>query len=173
MTTELPMINEMNLVSNVYRGGSPTGGWEGAAADNTHFVSPPSQTFPFSERRVSFPGVTDTIVAGLTEHNDEEEEKMADKESTRRLVKVFICDTDEQIPLDNALLYSGPEHLTDLTDEELFFEINIKELLDNHNEVRKQTPDKLVPPLPSGAYLMLEPIRIRNLTMSVVVIAAF
>ena len=40
----------------------------------------------------------------------EQEEEVADK---RRIVKVFIVDTDKNIPLEQCVLYSGEEKLTD------------------------------------------------------------
>ena len=41
----------------------------------------------------------------------------------RRLVKVIIIDPNENVPLEDAVLYMGEEVLTDLTDQELFFEL--------------------------------------------------
>jgi hypothetical protein len=89
--------------------------------------------------------------------------------STTRLVQVFIADTNDNIPLDKRLLYSGEQKLTDLTDQELFFEVDIKTMLDKHNEVRKATVDKAV----KERTEYLEPARIRDLKMTVVTIAQF
>src|SRR5262249_38247061 len=59
----------------------------------------------------------------------------------RRLVQVFIADPNENVPLDKALLYSGTQKLTDLTDQELFFEIDIKSILEAHNAERVKIVD--------------------------------
>lgn len=88
---------------------------------------------------------------------------------TRRIVQVFIADTDENVPLDKSMLFSGEQKLTDLTDQELFFEVDIKTLLDKHNAERVKLVDKSVKERTEH----LEPARIRDLKMTVVVIAAF
>lgn len=89
--------------------------------------------------------------------------------NTRRLVKVVIVDPNDNIPLDKCLLYSGEEKLTDATDQELFFEIDIKDLLAKHNEVRVKLVDKKVKERTD----YLEPAKIRDLKMVVVNIATF
>lgn len=93
-------------------------------------------------------------------------------EDMRRIVQVFIADTTEDIPLANGLLYQGEPKFTDLTDEELFFEIGMKDLLDKHNEIREKTLDKKATKK-SGRDVHLEPARIRDLRMVVVDIAVF
>lgn len=99
---------------------------------------------------------------------DEEDEDMAEKEPGRRLVKVFIADPDENVPVDKCLLYSGDEMLTDLTDEELFFEIPIMELLEKHNAVRVKTKREN-----TKKTEYLKKARIRDLRMTVITIAEF
>jgi hypothetical protein len=93
-------------------------------------------------------------------------------EDMRRIVQVFIADTTEDIPLENGLLYEGEPKFTDLTDEELFFEIGMKDLLDSHNVIREATLDKKATK-ESGRDVYLEPARIRDLRMVVVDIAVF
>jgi hypothetical protein len=88
---------------------------------------------------------------------------------TRRLVQVFIADPDENVPLAQSLLYSGEQKLTDLNDQELFFEIDIKTILDAHNLTRATIVNKKVKERTEH----LEPARIRDLKMVVVNIAAF
>lgn len=89
--------------------------------------------------------------------------------SSRRLVKVVIVDPDEMVPMDKCVLYSGDETMTDLTDQELFFEIEIKSLLDKHNEERKKIVNKDI----KERTEYLEPIKVRDLKMVVVEIAKF
>jgi hypothetical protein len=88
---------------------------------------------------------------------------------TRRLVQVFIADSDENVPLVDSLLYSGEQKLTDLTDQELYFEIDIKTILDTHNAKRAKIVNKQV----RERTEYLEPARIRDLKMVVVNIATF
>lgn len=89
--------------------------------------------------------------------------------ATRRLIKIVIIDPNENIPLDQCVLYSGDEKLTDATDQELFFEIDIKQLLDAHNDKRVKVLDKKV----KERSEFLEPAKIRDLKMVVVNIASF
>lgn len=88
----------------------------------------------------------------------------------RRYVQVFIADPDPKVPLASCLLYSSEPKMTDLTDEELFFEVEIKRILDEHNEkVRTVTVDKAI----KDRTQYLEAARIRDLRMNVVTIAQF
>lgn len=88
---------------------------------------------------------------------------------TRRLVQVFIADPDERVPLKDSLLYFGDQQLTDLTDQELFFEVDIKKLLNAHNDKRIKIVDKSV----KDRSEYLEPAKIRDLKMVVTTIAQF
>lgn len=87
----------------------------------------------------------------------------------RRLVQVLIVDPNENVPLDQCLLYKGEPKMTDATDQELFFEIDIKDILAKHNEKRVQIVDRKVKERTEH----LEPAKIRDLKMVVVNIAAF
>lgn len=89
--------------------------------------------------------------------------------TNRRIVQVFIVDTYESVPLDKCVIYRGEQKLTDLTDQELFFEIDIKSLLDAHNVERVKLIDKRVKERTEH----LEPARIRDLKMTVVTVATF
>lgn len=90
--------------------------------------------------------------------------------SPRRLVQVFVADTNDQVPLKDSVLYSGAQQLTDLTDQELFYELNIKEMLVEHNKKRAQIRDKHNK---HEENVPLEPARVRDLKMVVVTIAQF
>ena len=96
----------------------------------------------------------------------------AEPMSTARIVKVFIADSNENLPLDKRVLHSGSEQLTDLTDQELFFEVPIADILAKHNDVRKVTVDKKQAEK-FGRDIYLEPARIRDLKMVVVTVAQF
>jgi hypothetical protein len=90
----------------------------------------------------------------------------------RRVVQVYVVDPDERVPIEGALLYEGEAKFTDATDQELFFELPIKELLDEHNTVRQKLTDEKAS-MASGRDVTLKPIRIRDLKMTVVTLAAF
>lgn len=95
--------------------------------------------------------------------------KVAELAPTCRLVKIFVVDPDPNVPLESRLLYQSDERLTDSTDEELLYEVDLRSILDRHNEARKTTRDKSV----KSKEVFLEPIRIRDLRMTVVTFAEF
>lgn len=88
-----------------------------------------------------------------------------------RLVRVFLADPNESLPLNKRVLFRGDEEWTELTDQELFFQLPVKELLDTHNTARITFDDKTTK---SRAVVeKLEPARVRDLTMTVVTIVQF
>lgn len=103
---------------------------------------------------------------------DKEKEKKEEKMSNRRLVKIIIVDPNENIPLANAVLVNEPEKFTDLEDQELFFELDIKNILDSHNSYRVTVVDKKAS-AGKAEDVYLEPVRIKDLKMVVLTIAEF
>lgn len=101
--------------------------------------------------------------------NPEEKEEVKMANSVRRMVQVFIADPNENVPVSDCLLYQGEPKLTDLTDQELFFEIEIGNLLKAHNEKRLKIVDKSI----KDRTAFLGEARIRDLKMLVVTIATF
>lgn len=89
--------------------------------------------------------------------------------STRRIVKVIIMDPNDNVPLEDCILYSGPEKMTDATDQELFFEVDIKGILNAHNAKRTKSVNKDF----KERTVYLEPAKIRDLKMVVVNVATF
>ena len=87
--------------------------------------------------------------------------------TARRYVQVFIADPNENIPLEESVLFKGEQKLTDLTDTEL-----ISETLKAHNEKRVKWIDKEATKR-AGKDVMLDPVKIRDLKMVVVTIAQF
>lgn len=92
--------------------------------------------------------------------------------SNNRIVKVFIVDPSSAVPADKRVLYQGAEKFTEFTDQELFFEVPINDLLKAHNEYRATVVDKKASEK-FGRDIMLEPIRISALAMAVVDVAKF
>lgn len=90
----------------------------------------------------------------------------------RRIVQVFIADTNENVPLDESILYKGDPKLTDLIDNELFFEVGISATLTAHNLKRVKWLDKEATKR-AGKDVFLDPAKIRDLKMVVVTIASF
>ncbi len=106
------------------------------------------------------------------EYRQQATQPMHETKTPRRLVQVFIADTNENVPLEKCLLYSGTLKLTDLNDTELFFEIPINDLLKTHNEQRIKWIDKDAS-RKAGKDIFLEPVKIRELQMRVVNVAQF
>lgn len=102
----------------------------------------------------------------------EQEEYQQPNYMTKRIVRVYLADTDENVPLSGSVLHSTQEKLTDLTDQELFFEIPIQDVLTKHNALRVTLLDKKQTAR-SGRDTFLEPVKIRDLKMTVVTVASF
>ena len=88
---------------------------------------------------------------------------------SRRLVRVMIVDPNENVPLDKCVLHMGVEKITDATDQELFFELDIKNILDTYNVDRTTFVDKTI----KDRTAYLEPAKVRDLRMMVIAGATF
>jgi len=167
----VPTITNANYTNSVYDGAG-TSVFHGLAQGGTSTIGlvPPSPNAAgnlgghFNKRLKE-----DAFIEVLREVQAEKQQEKKVAKSIRRLVKVIIIDTDENVPLDKCVLYSGAEKLTDATDQELFFEIDIKNILDKHNEYRVTLKDKSVKERVEN----LEPVKIRDLRMVVVNVATF
>lgn len=87
----------------------------------------------------------------------------------RRIVEIYIADPNENVPLEDALLFTCAPKMTDLTDQELFFEIDIKSILATHNEKRVKITDRKV----KDRVELLEAAKVRDLKMVVNTVAQF
>jgi hypothetical protein len=79
--------------------------------------------------------------------------------TVRRIVQIYVVDPDEAVPVDKALLHHDGPRLTDATDDELRYELNLPALLEKHNAYR--------------AELELEPARIRDVKIEIVTMVRF
>jgi hypothetical protein len=100
-----------------------------------------------------------TVHGGDRRTYEEKGERNVAKKTNRRVVQVFVIDPDEALPLEHAVLHMGGQQVTDATNEELYYELDIPDLLDLHNQIRQE--------------LGLPKIRIRDLRMETVPILAF
>lgn len=140
------------FANSVWVGDSAVSPGAGTALDVAWHPSPPRAL-----HAANFP---------IAKHHKKEEPMGA------RIVKVFIADPTEDLPLESRVLFTGQEKLTDLTDQELFFEVPMTELLSKHNAVRTLTLDKKQTEK-FGREIHLQPARIRDLKMVVVTVAQF
>jgi len=122
-------------------------------------------------------GVDNTTVSGIhnllasttataaSPFNIDKENNMA--KATRRIVRVIISDSNEDISLEHTVLYDSGELTTEQTNQELYFELDMKGLLETHNVYRTTCVDSEYP----ESTVYLEPARIRDLNMTVITIA--
>ncbi len=162
--TELPTISSSNYTSTVVIPTVTNIGTGGIVFDPRGHASQ-SQNWQFAQ---DFQPEQRTVAAG--DAAAAEEQELA--RDQRRVVQVFIADPDDRVPLKDALLYEGTPHLTDLTDQELFFDVPIKELLSKHNSTRETILDEKASER-FGRNVKLKPVKIRELKMTVVTIAEF
>lgn len=155
MMTELPSISTTGTTSSSYT-------WSNTGAT---FVSDVAQDKP---RRI-----LQTSDYLKTTPVETIKESKTEPMSNRRIVQVYIADPDEDVPLEKALLYQDEKpHITDLTDQELFFDIDIKSILEKHNAFRITLIDKEASEGKNND-VKLEKAKIRDLKMTVVVVAQF
>lgn len=96
--------------------------------------------------------------------------KRKEPSMTTRMVQIFIVDPHTSVPLTDRLVYRSSEpFLTDLDDQELFFDLDIKQLLANHNAKRTAVVNKGI----TDRTVNLEAARVRDLRMNVTVVAQF
>lgn len=164
MMTDLPQLQAMNY------GAQATGYNLGDS-----FAGLASAATPFDQFNSLFGDPASTIkreIARLKQQagsNAEQNNNM----SARRIVQVFIADPNDNVPLERSLLFQDDKpRLTDLTDQELFFEIDIRSVLQKHNEYRVTLRDKAASER-SSKDINLEAAKIRDLKMTVVCVAQF
>lgn len=167
MAGDLPQFAASNYTNTAY-GLADIGTTIGSLVSQTTAVAPyDAEWLGTQENRGLQNRGLEALRQFVNSPSKKEPEPMA--KNTRRLVKVIIMDPNENIPLDKCILYSGEEKLTDLDDQELFFELDIKAMLATHNEERVKIADKKV----KERVEYLEPARIRDLKMVVVTVAQF
>lgn len=167
MTGDMPNITTATHSHTAYGLGAA-----GGFVDTTTAASPFTTSNLIGGHRGFGPTIDGAIanMANQQQHiiQSQKETTMANT-PTRRLVQVFIADPDVNVPLDQSMLYSGDQKLTDATDQELYFEIDMKSILDKHNAARVKILNKKV----KEREEFLEPVKIRDLKMVVVNVAQF
>jgi hypothetical protein len=173
MNEELPELSASNYAFTNYSNLGST--WSGHLTAGT-VASPPYKGNPMADqltRRIIGGGVPARQDTGYFHPSYLEEPEPNPPMSTRRIVQVFIADTNDNIPLEKSLLYQDERpHLSDLTDQELFFDLDVKAILEKHNEYRVTVRDKQASEK-SSKDIMLEKAKIRDLKMTVVTVAQF
>lgn len=164
-TGDLPRMSASNYANNTYSGAQLMGGAFAAsqmaacdqwAPQNNEELTALQQLIQISEPAQA------RLMKPTTHHKEK-------TMPSRRIVQVYIADPSEAVPLDQAILYTGKQQMTDLTDQELFFEIDIRDLLAEHNEKRAKIINKAV----KERTEYLEPVKVRDLKMVVVTVASF
>jgi hypothetical protein len=166
-TGDLPTMSASNYANNTYSGAQMMGG-AFAGTQQAMAMAEVWKPEDNEELRVlqQLLQVTEPRQAALRATTTHHKEKPM---PARRIVQVYIADPSEAVPLEQAILYTGKQQMTDLTDQELFFEIDIRDLLAEHNEKRTKIIDKKV----KDRTEYLEPVKVRDLKMVVVTVASF
>lgn len=172
-TGDTPTVTASNRVSNAYScdnvgASNVTTGWGNAGAIGTAL-----ETLESIEKKLNRLNPVHAAAQAMA-FNPQPQPKAETPimTSQRRIVQVFIADTNDNVPLDDSVLYQGKEKLTDLNDMELYFEVPMQEILKAHNEKRVKWLDKEATKR-SGKDVFLEAVKIRDLKMAVVVVATF
>ena len=151
----------LKMVSNTY--GDNTTVWTGntTAVDEYPYSNQEmDRLMRVAERRVKVDNLPRTRIEEIAK-------EVTKPMSERRLVRVIIADPDTNVPVEDALIHDSKEIFTDKTDDELYFDIPVAELLKTHNEKRVKIRNKDV----KEREEMLEPTRIRDITMVVLTLA--
>lgn len=91
-----------------------------------------------------------------------------------RIVRVFLVDPDKRIEdLNKRLLYKSDELITDMTDQDLFFDIDVKSILEKHNKYRETVIYEVTSKGDTVEKTGLKPVRVSDLAMSVILVAEF
>lgn len=170
MSSEMPEITHSNYGSNTSVYTNTTGaGWE---------ITPQVADYEdvmvqdFCAPREARPRRMPMQIFSAEQLQHQPPQPQENSMSQRRIVQVFIADPNENVPLEKSVLHKGDQKLTDLNDQELFFEIPIREILEKHNVERVKTLDKDAS-RKAGKDIFLEAARIRDLKMLVVTAATF
>lgn len=181
---DLPTFTASSHLHSTYRGGSLTagttlspmitnlGGTGVQSADPiTQWIAPRQADVAHYERRIMAGNAAAKV--GNPIQSSKQEPVMA-KTSTR-IVRVFLVDPDVRVPVDKRVLHSTGEITTDDTDQELFFQLPVTDLLAKHNAYREgvEFDEKSDNGGETKRRKGLKPVRIRDLNMTVVTIAQF
>ena len=172
MQADMPQISNSGYASNTIILNATGGGehWGGSLSAGTA-VEP-----AVASRRIlrahAHPEHIDFLQTQELDQDLNQERNLIMPMNQRRIVQVFIVDPNENVPLEQSIIYKGEQKLTDSTDQELFYEINLSPLLTEFNEKRVKLTDKEASKR-AGKDIFLEPARIRDLRMVVTDIAKF
>jgi hypothetical protein len=184
MNKELPAFSATNLTSNSTAGFNLVAVHPGTATTWTSDGTDASkwQEWYGDQRAQALPANINAyrrdLLAGARADNSEEEEEIDDMavngKGKLRVVRIFLVDPDERIPAERRVLFRSDEMTTDATDQELFFDIPVNNLLREHNTTTRATT-KWEEKTADGVRERtgLKEVRIRDLVMSVTTIAAF
>lgn len=173
MNQELPTINQFSNVSNTYALGDFGAGLTTSGAFGVGHISY-SPDFENRRKQVEDYKYLDAVLAKRKE--PESILTQAFKEAIKnvakaRVIQVFIADNDCNIEVAKRLLYKGEQLFTDLSDQDLFYDIEIKALITKHNEYRATVLNESKSTATEKVFL--KPIKVSELSMVVAVLAEF
>lgn len=163
---DMPTMNTLNYAHSTYQGVAGRGLQAASAVARTWSGD---ETRDHWAKKVEVHQQLSALAQTLTE---EKGQKVATK-PTRRLIRLLVVDPHPSVPLDQCVLYQSDEKMTDLSDQDLFYEIasELMPKLKAHNEKRVTWNERAK--ADNEKAVKLEPARISDLTMTTVVIASF
>jgi hypothetical protein len=107
----------------------------------------------------------------ISNFNQQEEVKMSNVNKTpRRVVNIRIFDEDKGLPVENSLVYSLTDFVTEDSNEEAFREVlmnlDVASALVEHNEVRTSTVNQEVLER-TGNEVYLRPVKLKDLRVEI------
>lgn len=99
------------------------------------------------------------------------QKRIAAMANSERVVQIYVADLDQNLPLDKRLIWQSEPIFTDLTDNDLWFDmaVVITEKLGEHNKYRLTVRNKSI----KDREQMLEEIRPRDLSVNFTNLAQF
>ncbi len=174
---ELPTMTASAYKYNTLAGGGGGGGGGGGAhglgglrAINQLVATGTTLTDTTSDCRINPFNHISNNLAYFSPKQEVVDMSKSNGSSKLRVVRVFLVDPDERVPVEKRVLHKTEEITTDATDQELFFDIPVSELLKAHNKYREtiEWEDS-----EGEAKTGLKEVRVRDLTMSVTTLAQF
>ncbi len=159
-TGDMPVMSNSSVANYSYDTGAAAGGFVGV-------TSTAADDFYRAGREIRAGARIMKPRPPVVTAEPEEDEKMNEE----RVVQVYVCDLDKNLPMNKRLIWKSEPIFTDLGDNDLWFDMAapVTEKLTEHNKYRLTVRDKAV----KDREQMLEAIRPCDLAVNVTVLAQF
>lgn len=169
---DMPTFTASSYTSNSTNAGAfGWGGTSDRSDDRAGYLDAYRQHAQIGGSLNNLNNMANLVMASSTVIQKEKDDMATNGKGKLRVVRVFLVDPDERVPMDKRVLHRTEEITTDATDQELFFGIPVQRLLQVHNDLRQSI--KWKDEGSKGDAEPLKEIRIRDLVMSVTTVAEF